>query len=459
MRHERMRLCDICRERRAERMETVVENGASVSYAYCEACYRRALAAGMDPIAVARQSIARIGLECPSCGCTAEEFEARYLFGCPDCYRHMNGVAGRELARLRQGAGGSDVVLDELTNEQRGRVRDYVVSSRVRLARNIEGLPFPRKLEQLAGERLAGRYADAVDGLRREAVLAAKGIFDGDIYYMAELDAIQKAMLLERHIISLPLAKSDLGAVIIERGDRPEMSIMLCEEDHIRAQCVRQGLDLAGAYSRLKKYDEALGRRLPIAYDSGLGYLTACPTNVGTGMRASVMMFLPALKCTGRLEDAFDELRERFGITVRGFFGEGSEAAYDMYQMSNADTIIFGGEDTVRLVESAAMELAAMESDATRELLYTSETKLLDRIQRSYGTLLHAHTLESDEMFELLTDVRLGVRLGLFKILPEQLDGILDDLATAFEIIGDDLSAERRGVRRAQIVRERLGAI
>ncbi len=459
MRHERMRLCDICGERRAERMETVVENGASVSYAYCEACYRRALASGLDPIAVARQSLSRIGLECPSCGCTAEEFAESYLFGCPDCYRHMSKVAGRELARLRRGAGGTDVVLDTLTDEQRGRVRDYVVSSRVRLARNVEGMLFPRKLERLAGEHTSGRDLPATERLGREAMFAAKGIFRGDIYYMAELDGLQKTMLLERHLISPPLARSALGAVIIERGDRPEISIMLCEEDHIRAQCVKKGLDLAGAYARLKRYDEALGRRLPIAYDAKAGFLTSCPTNVGTGMRASVMMFLPALKCMGRLERSFDDMRERFGITVRGFFGEGSKAAYDMYQISNADAIYFGAEDTVRLVESAAMELAAMESAATRDLLRTSETKLLDRIQRSYGTLLHAHTLESDEMFELLTDVRLGVRLGLFDISPEQLDGILDDLATAFEIISDEPHAERRGIRRAQIVRERLGAI
>lgn len=455
-----MRLCDICKSREADHIERVVENGASMEFAYCRACYERAIALGLNPVDVAREKSAREGLECPSCGCTAEDFERDYRFGCPDCYRNMKGIAGAELMRLRRGEDGFAVAFEPLTNEERGKVCDYVVSSRIRLARNVEGLPFPRRFEELFHRRaLSDEETGRFVSLRNGALRAAEGVFDGDIYDMGELDALKKAMLLERHLISLPLAKSELGAVIIEKGNSPEISVMLGEEDHIRAQCVKSGLDLAGAYARLKKYDLNLKHFLPVAFDREWGYIAACPTNVGTGMRASVMMFLPALKSLGEIDGAFESLRRRFGITVRGYFGEGSEAAYDMYQMSNAGALAISEEGCVRMVESAAMELAAMEGAATRELLRTCETKLVDRIQRSYGTLLHAHSLESDEMFDLLADVRLGVRIGLFDIKLAQLDAILDDLASAFEILCEGLDAERRGIKRARIVRERLGAV
>lgn len=452
-----MRFCDICHKNGADHVETVVENGASKQYAYCDGCYLRAIALGKDPCKLAAESLARVGFECPVCGYTAERFSKTYLFGCSECYSHMRGVAEAELLRLKRGAGGYDETLDRLTNEERGRVKDYVVSSRVRLARNVRGLPFPQVEEEKVNSGELDREATRLYlSFFREAEAAANGVFDYEIYDMGDLDAIKRAMLLERHLISLKLAKSELGSVIVEKGENCEMSVMLNEEDHVRAQCVKRGLNLAGAYARLKRYDGALKNRLPIAYDPNWGYLTACPTNVGTGMRASVMMFLPALKSLGKLDMAFDALKRRFGITVRGYFGEGSEAAYDMYQVSNADTLSHCEEDTVRLVESAAMQLAAFESSATRELLRVGETKLLDRLQRSYGTLLHAHTLEADEMFELLTDVRLGVRIGIFDVRIDQLDGILDDLSTAFEILSENLGAERRGVKRAQIVKERL---
>lgn len=454
-----MRLCDICSKNGATRFETFLEGGAKREYAYCEACYQRALSYGREPRDVARERQARKGLECPSCGCTAEDFANGFLFGCPSCYKNMRGVAGDALAKLRMSAGGTGMRFDSLTDEERARVKDYVVSSRVRLARNVDGLPFPNRLRDMA--RSSMLRDDDRRGLRallKGALLATRGVFDGELFEMSELDSLKKKMLIERHVISLPLANSEFGAVIIERGEGSGISIMLGEEDHVRAQCVRQGLAIAEAYARLKRYDENLGRQLPIARSAEWGYLTACPTNVGTGMRASAMVFLPALRCLGKLDVALNALKNKFGITVRGYYGEGSDAAYDMYQVSNGDTLILDAKHTVALVETATMELCALESAATRELVRAAETKLFDKIQRSYGTLLHAHTLESDEMFELLTDVRLGVRLGLFDIRLEQLDGIMDDLATAFEILSDGLGAERRGICRAAIVRERLGA-
>ncbi len=457
-----MRLCDICRVMPATRVERVVEGGLAKEYAYCEGCYQHALSLGQDPCERAKERLARIGLECPSCGYTAEEFEHTGLFGCPDCYAHMSGVAQRDLDKLAEAGG---VSVDEAIRSVKDIVTqdicidDFAVSSRIRLARDVEGLPFPGQLARLADDmRLLPEDRDRMRALLHCAMLAAGGVFEGDLYEMSELDDLKKKMLVERHIISPPLAQSELGAVIIERGEKPEISIMINEEDHIRAQCVRRGLDLAGAYGRLTRYDRRLSELLPIARDERWGYLTACPTNVGTGLRASVMMFLPALRCIGELESTLMEIKRWFGLTVRGYYGEGSGAAFDMYQVSNGSTLRLGEEDSVRLVECAALELCRREHAATRELVGRTRTKLFDRLHRSYGTLLHAHTLEADEMAQLLADVRLGVRLGIFDIDLRQVDGVLDDCATAFEILSEGLDDERRGVKRAQIVRQRLGA-
>ncbi len=454
-----MRLCDICRKEEATRVESVAMGGVTREYAYCEACFRAALAAGRKPCDVAEERLSRIGFECPDCGYTVEDFNSSYLFGCPACYDNMRSVARDEIKKLYSRAGGASPVIQPLSGAQRELVREYVVSSRVRLARNVSGLPFPKRLIQLAEQRGLGAEERAgIRSLLSGALLASEGVFDAELYRMDELDNLKKKMLVERHIISLPLANHPLGAVIIESGQKQEISVMLNEEDHIRAQCVHAGLDLDGAYKKLHKYDLGLSKRLRIARSGELGYLTACPTNVGTGMRASVMVFLPALALTGRIEGALERLRRDFGTTVRGYYGEGSGAAYDMYQISNADTLLLGEEDTVRLVECAAMEICAAETVATRDLLSSEKTKLYDRLERSLGNLLHAHTIEADELLSRLADVRFGVRIGIFSYDLAVIDAIIEDCASAFEILSDGISAEQRGVRRAEIVRERLGA-
>ncbi|MDE6059893.1 MAG: hypothetical protein K2G31_00240, partial [Clostridia bacterium] len=325
-------LCDVCGEREATLFDRIVENGKSVEYAYCKACYSEALKNGLSPKDVARERIARKGKECRVCGRTAEQFEDTLFLGCPDCYREMRGVVEGFVCSAQANSVATNVACDNdalhiFTDNfgREDRVKDEsslssVVSSRVRLARNIEGLKFPQFLPNADG-----RMVDVIKGAAR----AAEGIFDAHLLTMSSLTKSEKKALIERHIISLPLANNDIhGAVIIEKGKNSAMSVLINEEDHLREQCVLYGHNLSRAYERLHAYDLRLQKELPFAYDRQFGFLTACPTNVGTGMRASEMLFLPALERTDNIGSLIGLLKKSYGVTARGYFGEGSDAAY-----------------------------------------------------------------------------------------------------------------------------------
>lgn len=233
---------------------------------------------------------------------------------------------------------------------------------------------------------------------------------------------------------------------------------MVNEEDHIREQCVVDGFNLAGAFERLHRYDVNLIKSVPVAYDEQLGFLTACPTNLGTGMRASVMLFLPALKRAGAIEDALKTFKTEFGLTIRGVFGEGSEAAYDMYQVSNSRTLGVSEESIIGQVEQAAVRMCYCERVALERLVRDKQTELLDGISRSYAVLKSAYALTSKELMKLLVDVKLGVILG---ILPIKNTRKLDETiwsctSSSLSIITGGNSDEERDKMRAQIVRKIL---
>ncbi len=306
----------------------------------------------------------------------------------------------------------------------RDLVENNVVSSRIRLARNVEGLAFPNKNTLASNELL-----EVVKGAAR----AAEGMFEGDVYFMSKLDKMQKQLFVERHLISLPLANNDkTGAVILERSTHC-MSIMLNEEDHIREQCVMDGFSLREAYERLDRYDDALIKQLPIAYDSQLGFLTACPTNLGTGMRASAMLFLPALKRAGAIEDALATFKNEYGLTIRGIYGEGSEAFCDIYQISNSRTLGVDEKSIINTVEKAVVQMCYCERVALEKLVKEQSTKLFDGILRSYGLLMSAYSLSSQELMRLIVDVKLGVILDILpkKHTVKQLDTLANYVSKA----------------------------
>jgi len=324
-----------------------------------------------------------------------------------------------------------------------------VISSRIRLARNVNGIPFSK-----CGATKDERYMDVIKG----AALATEHLFDVDIYLMNRLSRPQKTALVERHMISLPLANNDFsGAVIIER-ETNSISIMLNEEDHIREQCVVPGFDLYKAYQRLYEYDDNLIKTLDIAYDDELGFITACPSNLGTGMRASCMLFLPALKRMGAIDDTLNRFKKAYNLTIRGVFGEGSESFCDMYQVSNSITLGKSEEQILKEVGDAVLDLCYLERMALEQLVERESTPLLDKISRSYAILSGgAYSLSSEELVNLIVDVKLGM---ILEVLPSTLDiKVIDKLSefvspSTYEITNPSSTEEEQSILRAKLVKK-----
>lgn len=327
--------------------------------------------------------------------------------------------------------------------------RSNVISSRIRLARNVRGMSFPaaRRREDPASLR----------ALEEGAVRAARGLFDFEFLRMRDLDAVRKRALVERHLISPALARNtSSGAVVLERSEG--ISVMLNEEDRVREQCVERGFALPSAYERISVYDDRLLRELPAAYDEEMGFLTACSTNLGTGMRASVMLFLPALRLAGQIENEMTHFVRDYGLTVRGVYGEGSKAQGDMYQLSNTRALGVTESEIIASVESAALEMCAKERDARERLIERDRVAVYDRVARSYGIISNAYRLTSAELMNLISDVKLGVILN---ILPLKDTKTLDKLlvwcsAANLTAVTGECSAGERDVRRAAIVKSIL---
>lgn len=485
------KLCDVCGEREATIFDRALKNNESTTYAYCEACYTRLVKNGVNP----RFEVDRMrdfhSTVCKDCGTTAREADEALLFGCPECYANMRGHALKMIEEL-QGATrhvgkalvpfdlsvrnrtakysqddipifayGADVIkrifgqndfvssanrrfksADECTEEE--LTSPFVISSRVRLARNVKGLPFPRKMD-------AHNFEDEISG----AYLASKGIFDARVRKISALSKSQLKALIERHIVSLPLANNtELGAVIVDGGSTG-FSVMINEEDHFREQCVVDGFNLKEAYRRLYAYDTNLMKCLPIAYDEQLGFLTACPTNVGTGMRASVMVFLPALSRAGAVNEALDVFKKRYGLTIRGVFGEGSDSVGDVYQISNSWTLGLSEKTIVGQVEEAVVSICRLERIALEKLLLKEGKKMLDELTRSYYFLTSANTLEYQEFSAHVSNLKLGAVLGVLpkKLSPSQIDKLVLLCSPSSLEIAIKTRLENPSILRAEIVR------
>lgn len=328
-------------------------------------------------------------------------------------------------------------------------IKYNVISSRIRLARNVSGLPFPK-----CGEVEFDEYLDIIKG----AALATENLFDVNIYFMEKLSKEQRIALVERHIISMPLANNlATGAVILEK-DSNSMSIMLNEEDHIREQCVVDGFNLEYAYQRISDYDDSLSKVLNIAYDGELGYLTACPTNVGTGMRASCMVFLPALKRLNAIDDTLEKFKKVYNLTIRGVYGENTGSFCDMYQVSNEATLGYSEDEIIKNVKNAVLDICYCERVAMQRLIETSSTKILDDISRSYAILSGgAYSLTEEELMDLIVNVKMGL---ILEVIPKELDvRVLDKLAqyvspSTYEISNPGSTKEEQSILRAELVKK-----
>lgn len=323
-----------------------------------------------------------------------------------------------------------------------------VVSSRIRFARNLRGYRFPSRLKD----------KDEALEITNKAFKSLSRFARFEYLRVNDAEASELAALKERYIISDALLKSKFGAVAYSLGG--DLSVMINEEDHIREQYLVRGGDLADAYAHLSGLDNWLDKTLNFCKNEKLGYLTACPTNLGTGMRASVMTFLPAHVRLNKMEELADRA-SKLDLTVRGAFGEGSGGDGYLYQISNEVTLGKTEGTMINSVRNFVLEVAEEELELQRVYHRSDEMQVEDDIFRALGTLLYCRKISYDELSRELSEVKLGVLLGLIKSKkPEALDDILVCARPYYllQLYGEDscASLERRDELRAKFVRERL---
>lgn len=319
---------------------------------------------------------------------------------------------------------------------------DVVVSTRVRLARNLSGEPFPARLNIQGKKRVNEIVRSALDGAGLQ-YLEMEGMTD-----------VQAVSLAERHLISPEFTSQREGRAVMLSKDEA-VSIMLNEEDHIRIQAIAPGLALTQAYDVANAIDDMLGSKLNLAYHEQLGYLTQCPTNLGTGMRASVMLHLPALHELGQINSLANTV-SKLGLTIRGTYGEGSQASGAFYQLSNQVTLGISEESALANLEGITKQIILQERHAREELI--KNPIFLDKIWRAAGILSFARRLSSEEFMKMLSLVRLGAAQGIFNISQDELSALVSDVqpATLMVAANESLDAQERDVRRAAVVRGRL---
>ena len=282
---------------------------------------------------------------------------------------------------------------------------DIVVSSRIRLARNLADYPFIRKC--------TGLDRAAIEQTLRDTILGIDELDDVTYVDVNSLDEVDRQFLVERQLISREHAQAD-GARGVAIDANEQFSLMINEEDHLRIQVMHSGLDLEAAWNQINRLDDLIEEHVTYAYHERLGYLTACPTNVGTGMRVSVMLHLPALVLTRQLDKMFRGLH-KINLAVRGLYGEGSQAIGDFYQISNQITLGKSEEDLIGQIREVAPALIEYERKARDFLVREGHKDLHDRVSRAYGVLCTAQTISSEETLQLLSSVRMGVNLGLIR--------------------------------------------
>jgi len=320
---------------------------------------------------------------------------------------------------------------------------DIVVSTRIRLARNLDKTPFPSILKNK--KEVTEKIKNAI--LNSNSTLAT----DFDFLDLDNAPQIQKQSLAEEHLISPVMCEGNGKSVLINKDKT--MSIMLMEEDHIRLQIIKSGLALDEAYSIASKVDDVIEENVTYAFDADFGYLTACPTNTGTGMRASVMMHLPALTITENIARVISSAGS-LGIEVRGLYGEGTKAYGNLYQISNRITLGISEEKILERLKSVVNQITEMETKARKSL---NQDALADKVFRSYGTLKYARILSSAEAKSLLSDVMLGQNMGIIpkegKISPLECMVISEP---ALLCGNEELSPQERDKKRAQLIRDNI---
>lgn len=327
-----------------------------------------------------------------------------------------------------------------------------VLTSRVRLARNLESVSFPGHCKKAQRVKARDLLLPAVFGL--DAMKG--GIHEG----MDKLSAMGKQILVERHLISREHAARGEGSAVVLSEDEL-ISVMINEEDHLRMQVILPGLQVKEAWTKIDAFDTQLENVIPYAFSSKYGYLTACPTNLGTGIRVSAMLHLPGLVLAEDINRCITAAN-KLGLAVRGLYGEGTEALGNVFQVSNQMTLGESEAEIVERLNKVVLQIVENEENARLKVLETNPKMLLNHIGRAYGILSYAHSISSKETKNLLSLLRLGVDLGLF---PHEHRASVDELFIVTEPAHiqrryeGKKSAEERDVLRADLLRERLGGI
>jgi protein arginine kinase len=340
--------------------------------------------------------------------------------------------------------------------EASGDHADIVLSTRVRVARNIQGYAF--------GPRARVNDREAVLKRFRDSAARTDSLRDGSLLELSELDSRFRHVLLERRLLTRELlGEGDggpaRGAAVLLSGRDP-LSVLVNEEDHLRIQSLVSGLRLSEAWSFVDRLDEELGQELPFAYHREFGYLTSCPTNVGTGLRASVFMHLPGLVLTKEIGRVLQGLGQ-VGLTFRGLYGEGSEVVGNFFQVSNQTTLGQTEEDLVDHLDKVVRQVIEYESKARQVLLRDARAVTEDKIWRAYGLLRYARSLSFEELMNLLSGVRLGASLKLLpglRVYTLNKIMIFTQPAHLEQAAGRDLPPAENDVHRASYVRSVLAS-
>ncbi len=330
-----------------------------------------------------------------------------------------------------------------------GPESDIVVSCRIRLARNLADHRFLTRADE--GELC--EIESEIGGYLRER----EGRFSSHYFVMGTLSEVERNLLVERHLISREHTAGEPGRAVAVSDDE-RLSIMINEEDHLRMQVLRSGLRLSEAWREIDDLDTKISERFEYAFSPRWGYLTACPTNAGTGMRVSVMMHLPALVLTREIEKLFRAV-QKINLAVRGLYGEGTQAYGDLYQISNRTSLGKGEQKIIENIESVVPGVLAYERKARKLVLDDNRLQTGDRLWRAVGMLRNARLLTSEETMHLLSALRLGVSLG---VLPQLSQHDMNELflltqpAHLQKMVGRDLEPAERDAERARFVRDRL---
>src|SRR5216110_18227 len=333
-----------------------------------------------------------------------------------------------------------------------GPYNKIVLSSRVRLARNLKGMAFP-------GWAKKAERVKALDQIR-PAIEALPQMSDAFSESMDNLTGLEKNILVERHLISREHAAKNAGSGLVLNREE-SLCVMINEEDHLRMQALRPGLQLKQAWGAIDQIDSKLEKKVGYAFAPDLGYLTACPTNIGTGIRVSAMLHLPGLVLAEQINQIIQAVN-KLGLAVRGLYGEGTEALGNVFQVSNQMTLGEAETDIVERLNKVLTQLIEHEENARGSLLEKKPKMVFNQIGRAYGILANAHSISSKETMNLLSLTRLGVDLGLF---PDMERWLVDELfivtqpAHLQKRFSEKLSAEERDLLRADMLRERLRGV